>query len=82
MITIDRLQRLCDTLACGEPGDHLSVRESDEEGCRYEVYANGYPLNMHCRTAHEAEQCIRQHYRDLAEQLASGTATPTNRIGG
>ena len=67
---IDRLQDVCDLLACGMPEDRLWVRESDEPGCRYEVYASGYPLSIHCVTAHIAEMCIREHYRELRAEAA------------
>lgn len=82
MTTTTRLNLLSDALAVGESGDKLTVRPSRAAGCRYEVYASGYPLNMHCATAREAERCIRDHYRELREQLADGTATPTCSIGG
>lgn len=63
---IASLEKLC--LSTTDPGDTLAVRVSDEPGCWYEVYAGGYPFNAHCRTAAEARQVIRKHYRALKEQ--------------
>jgi hypothetical protein len=79
MTTIDRLESLCNSLAVGEPDDRLSVR-SAERPYRYEVYASGYPLNMYCATAREAEMSIRAHYSRLRQQLRDGTATPISRM--
>lgn len=64
--TIDRLNAEC--VSTTDPSDTLAVRPSDEPGCKYEVYAGGYGLSLHCRTAEEARQCIRDHYRELAAQ--------------
>lgn len=63
---IASLEKLC--LSTTDPGDMLAVRVSDEQGCLYEVYAGGYPFNVHCRTAAEAREVIRDHYRALKEQ--------------
>lgn len=79
MTTIDRLESLCDSLAVGGCDDRLSVRVSRQAGCRYEVYASGYPLNMHCATAREAEQMIREHYRLLAEQIKARRSRANER---
>jgi len=80
MGTIERLNDLCGQLATGEADDQLAAKSSDESGMRWEVYARGYPLVISCRTAREAEQCIRRHYRELQQQLTSGTATPIHMM--